>query len=263
MVVHSCPKCFKEFKMYSSFIKHTEHKIKPCNFKENLKCENCDKIFTRKTNLKKHMEKCNLTKNFFKNSINGDNNNVTNGNNNNISHITNNININFQIADHGTEDFGCIDLTNVLDSGTIILKIIEEIHCNPKHPQYQNILITDRSRSNANVFKENKWTVESKNAIMQSVISRTYLYLEELKTKLVEKYKEKVQNEIQTFIYNQFDVQYLENSRKLKQDINNVIYENKKMIKETKKKHEDAKKLREAKYFVQNETVSSSDSDSS
>lgn len=298
MVIHTCPKCFKEFNMYSSFISHTEKRKKSCIPSDNaIKCIHCNKKYSRREYLNKHLLTCgkieqrtdekkideinnsiistdseeqttndllklarkeikrlkeenqNLknkdsSKNKSKNGNGNQNSNIL-GNNNNTT-INN---INFHIVDHGTEDYDNVDLKAVLESSSIMLKMIEEIHCNPENPEYQNILITDKTRNLANVFRQDKWICENKNVIVQDLINRTYLHLNVLKDKLITKYKEKIEREIDAIIVNRFDSFNAQRGRNLKQSISNVIYDNKDMIKDTYKQHEMTKKMRNEQFY--------------
>jgi len=130
-----------------------------------------------------------------------------------------------------------------------MLKMIEEIHCNPENPEYQNILITDKTRNLANVFRQDKWICESKKVIVQDLINRTYLHLNALKDKLITKYREKVEQEIDAIIVNRFDSFNAERGRNLKQSISNVIYDNKEMIKDTYKQHELTRQMRNEQFY--------------
>lgn len=282
MQSYTCQVCEKTFGKYGNYKRHIEDKKKPCikkdEYIENKKCKYCNKNFVRRDYLFKHLEKCkkkniniensntetdfineeikNLTMN--NNKINSHNviniQNITNNNitNNNITN--NNItinNIHFKLTEYGSEDYNKINLANVLDSGSIMLKVIEEIHCNPENPEYHNILITDKNRNIVNVFRENRWSSESKNIVTKSLVNRTYLHLVDLKEKLVKKYKQQIEDEIQKFIFNQLDDYYLEHRRILNQRINNIIYDKRDMVKDTYEKHKEAKKLREKKIAEQ------------
>lgn len=272
-----CQICEKTFSKYGNYKRHIEDKKKPCikkdEFIENKQCKYCNKFFVRRDYLFKHLEKCKnkdkvdigLNKdkcsdkeieeirkiNILNSNINS--NNITNINiNNNITN--NNItinNIHFQLTEYGNEDYNKINLANVLDSGSIMLKVIEEIHCNPENPEYHNILITDKNRNIVNVFRQNGWSSESKNIVTKGLINRTYLHLVDLKEKLVKKYKQQIEDEIQKFIFNQLDDYYLEHRRILNQRINNIIYDKRDMVKDTYEKHKQAKKLREKKLLEQ------------
>lgn len=261
MVVHTCPRCKKDFNLYGNYIKHVQLKKTPCVPPEeksnSTTCEYCNKTLSNRSNYKKHLKIClrNIeNKNDSTQPVNKiKNNNIKIINNGIINHGTiNNTTINnfhFKIYDYGTEDFDEVNLSKLFDNGSIFLNLIEDIHCNPDNPEYHNILITDKNRNGINIFRQDKWLVENKNIIMQDLINRGYLFLNSLKEKLIEKYKEKVEHEIDKFINHKVDSQYEDHNRMLKQRINNVIYNNKNMIKNSHKLHIDAKKLRDQKYL--------------
>lgn len=270
MATHTCINCGKTFNKLFNYLSHIEKRKTPCLTKEKEKllrtCSKCNKEFHRKDYLKKHIITCKgiietpviiINEGNTTNNITNNNQNITNNNQyitNNNQQITNNItNINFQIVEFGSEKIDKIDLGSILDSGSIFLKLIEEIHCNPNIPENHNILITDKSRNSANVFEDEKWISRTKTDIMRRLINRSYVHLVDLKEKLVDKYKEKIDEEIKKIIFDEFDTLYLEHKRLLQQSINNIIYDNKKMIKETYKKHQEAKVLRDSKYFIQEE----------
>lgn len=268
-MVYNCDICKREFNKHCHLISHKNKKI-PCSVIdktiENKKCIYCEKEFTRKTNLKKHIEMCKMNPDLIEKTTiindNSNNNNNINGDHNTVN-SNNIININFNIVNHGDEKYEKIDLSEVLDSGTIILKIIEQIHCNPKFPEYHNILITDRNRNIINVFEDDQWTLLNKNIIVQNLINRSYIHLDSIKGKLVKKYRDKVDGEISKYIHNSLDDYYLQHRRNLNNSISNIIYNNKNMIKETYEEHKKAKKCRaeetlKKKYF---KTDSDSESD--
>ena len=176
MPIHKCVICCREFKKKNHLDNHNKKKI-PCvksekqNEFEFIKLE-LEKYKLENEQLKKEIEQ-------LKNS----NECITLNNNiNNINNINNNINIvnNFnviKIIDHGKEDYNRIDLkkimlkNNILSKFTYISTIIYYIHCNDEYPEYQNIYISDKSRNNAKIYYNGKWSDANKKLTIDNLFN--------------------------------------------------------------------------------------------
>lgn len=268
MTTYTCDRCLKCFDKHSNYVYHTEKRKTLCkkastiNTDEKI-CEYCNKEFSRTTNLRRHLLACKFKEMKQQNNllveelikqknqnkilkdkngttINNTTNNIYNTINNNTTIINNN-NINCYLVNHGSEDYGDVDLKNIFDGESILLKFIEELHCNKNKPEYHNILITDNSRNIVQVYENNKWNVDNKNNVIHSIIGRTIKQLDNVKDSFRSKYRNKYDEEFNIYILGTIDNYHLEHNKKLKKQIGNSIYNNKDMIKETKKLMEENK----------------------
>ena len=172
-----------------------------------IKCGFCDKTFTRKTGLTKHLKCCkkkgqnNEEKNsefmklkkehdFLKDQVedllmelskNSQNPNITN----NTYNTTNNQNkiINISINNYGNENTEYLNkdyLHNLLTGAfTAIPKLIEKIHFNPNHPENHNIRITNKKEPYIKVRKNDKWELQDKRETLETLVDDKYYILEE------------------------------------------------------------------------------------
>ena len=174
-------------------------------------CEFCDKTFTRKTGLNKHIKCCKIKKlhdnkmdlkykkleksyeelkdqvedlliNLSKTTShttnnNTNNNNTHNDNSNNTVHNTININ------NYGSENLEYLNkdyLTKLLNTAfTAIPKLIEKIHFNPKHPENHNIKITNKKQPYVKVRNNDKWELKDKKETLENLVDDKYNILED------------------------------------------------------------------------------------
>lgn len=104
-------------------------------------------------------------------------NNLITNQTKNESNITQNININYNLVDHGKEDLEKIDYKVFIEAmkktGPLLFeKLGEGIHLNPKYPENQNIYISDVNREKCMIYYNNEWKLENYNNIFPSFISR-------------------------------------------------------------------------------------------
>jgi hypothetical protein len=198
---------------------NTDDKNTPIETKidDNISCQYCEKIFTRKDALKRHVDNyCKLKKekeaadNIMmkkiveleeKNKIIEEKNKImeqkinileskktkknipTQQNiiiNNGVINNNNQINI----ANFGTLDSKKIGnnifyntLTNFSGLKTFI-KFIEYVHKNDKLKEYQNVEITDLGRNLGRICTNNNWVIEDANNISDKIIDESYNYYE-------------------------------------------------------------------------------------
>ena len=171
-------------------------------------CEYCEKTFTRKTGLNKHLKCCKIKKlndnkmdlkykkleksyeelkdqvedlliNLTKSTHHTTNNtnNTHNDNSNNTVHNTININ------NYGSENLEYLNkdyLTKLLNTAfTAIPKLIEKIHFNPKHPENHNIKITNKKQPYVKVRKNDKWELKDKKETLENLVDNKYNILED------------------------------------------------------------------------------------
>ena len=169
------------------------------NIKNSISCMYCKKKYSRIGNLNKHYKICKIKKNMEHEKENQlktlkqENNllqekivklekynqNITTNTQINIGSITNNIIIN----NYGNEDISYIkkdEFTKFLKNMPPgVLKLIEKIHFNPKHPENTNIRITNKKEQFIQVRRKNKWLLEDKCEIINNLLNDKYQLLED------------------------------------------------------------------------------------
>jgi hypothetical protein len=156
--------------------------------KKETICEFCNKDFSTKFNLNKHLKgHCKHKKDqeqkkltelemmtklkelFFNNQSN-----ITNITNNNITNnnITNNIQVNIYSA--GKEDLSRLsqeDILKICTSGTFYpIVAAEVIHCNKNYPEFQNFLISNLRSSTGLVFQNDNWISKTQDEILSNIM---------------------------------------------------------------------------------------------
>jgi hypothetical protein len=202
--MYKCKKCNKIFSRKTNLENHT-YKLFSCKAVEeteknivkisenitkneeniNNQCLSCNKIFSTKYNLNKHIKgHCKVNKNlnnlvYNKNILDklkellvehNQNNNITN--NNITNNITNNIQVNIFSA--GNEDISRLtkeDILKICTSGTYYPIVAAElIHCNKNYPEFQNFLISNLRSNTGLVFINNNWVSKSQDEILTNIM---------------------------------------------------------------------------------------------
>ena len=170
-------------------------------------CKHCNKTFTRKSGLTKHLKICKEKKNEeiliinqneemnkikkeieeLKNFKIQTQNNITTNNNN----INNSKNI--YINNYGDENLKHLrskDFANLLNGiYSAVPKLIEKIHFDPEHPENQNIKYTNQKSPYMKVIKDSKWQFVSKKEELLDLIDNKCFMLKEKYYALLEKKK--------------------------------------------------------------------------
>jgi len=253
MVKYECEICNKNFGNFKShyenhinkkfYCKNTNKILSKCLIEPNkeliiksketksFKCEFCNKFFTRKDNLNRHIntickknietnEQINELIEFNKQLIkqNEENNkqikeikkqnkNLKNKlvkvqvkritNSNNVTNSNNTTNINVQINKYGTENYNELDNKLFLEpmlkeiGKQIFLKQIQNIYINPDLPQNHNIVITDKNRQICKVHDGERWKTTNIK-IINDLLTRI---IDHSKTKYNEYIKKYAKNE--------------------------------------------------------------------
>ena len=214
-----------------------QHLLAP---KKNM-CQFCEKTFTRKTGLTKHLKCCKQKKIFeeekhekmtekdneikeLKNIVekllveNKGNTNITNNttnNNNTTNHMTNNI---ININNYGDEDTKYITSDYILQllkkkPAKAIPELIKYTHFNKEHPENQNIKITNKKEPYIKVRKNDKWELQDKDETINDLIDRQQIHLldENVEEKIEKKCSnsEKVNIERCNNLYNEENKDYM------------------------------------------------------
>ena len=183
--------------------------------KKNM-CDFCEKTFTRKTGLTKHLNCCKQKKLFedekdikievlekekeiitkeyeglkdkiedlliemSKKSVTTTH---TNNNTTNMTNSHNTIHNTININNYGNENTDYLkgDYFNNLLQGafTDIPKLIENIHFNPKYPENHNIKITNKKEPYIKVRKNDKWELQDKKETLETLVDDKYYLLED------------------------------------------------------------------------------------
>ena len=220
-ITHKCvPNCTESAPGCTAEIIHNSN---------TLVCSYCNKLFTRKSSLQRHINsRCSAAK-INKDQYVNDEIKILKENNdkltlqveqlinkmallepktiNNISNKnkTNNINKgivnNIVINNYGSENIDYITFSRfvkLLETPlSAISKLIELKHFNGKHPENHNIKITNIHDKFAKIYKDKKWLVSNKKDIIQDLVENGYadfeefkdLNEEELTNKIKERYK--------------------------------------------------------------------------
>ena len=206
--------------------------------KKNM-CEFCEKTFTRKTGLTKHLKCCKQKKIFEdekyekdekmkeKNNeiqelkdmvekllIENRSTNITNNTTHNNNTTNNIININ----NYGDEDTKYITSDYIVKllknrPAKTIPELIKYTHFNDEHPENQNIKITNKKEPYIKVRKNDKWELQNKEETISDLIDRQQVHLmdETIEKKIASNCNssEKVNIERCNDLYNQDDKDYM------------------------------------------------------
>jgi hypothetical protein len=231
---------------------------------ENDQCLYCYKIYSNRSNLKTHIKsKCK-----FKNKILDqikevqleiknykpyvsqqpiqitNNKNVTNNiinnnlNINNLNNITNN-NVTLTINPFGQEDLSHITLKDYKKylSGFFpgFIEYIKKIHYADEMPSNHNIYISNLNSKYAYVYKDDKWNVEKKEALVDNIVSKKMLLLD---SKCDELEKEGLLTDKIVHNHESFEINYKnggeESEKYLADDVMLLMYNNRDKIERIK-----------------------------
>jgi len=194
MTLYTCVTCQKEFNRKSTYDTHLKKKI-PCKLDTSInnQCSYCNKFYTTKYNLNKHLLSCVkkeiITDNQlqieelkklllehqikFEEQVNKKICELTETNQN-ITINDNSTNINIQIVGLGSENIE--DLTPqerglVCTSGfDYQVKFMQVLHCNKKLPQYNNIEYTNERHNRGRIKINNEWKSLLMDDFMNTVV---------------------------------------------------------------------------------------------
>jgi len=243
MVEYKCKKCRKVFSNKTDYERHLNRKTECNGSKTNkkvktVKCNNCKKKLSRKDALIRHLRTCKKkNKEVIMEKIN---NGVENkidieGNNNKIenkiTNTTNNITINMG------PDCSMEDLKKILKSGNLFEGIILVINFNPEKPQHHGMYWEDTKSAYGKIYENDKWVTKKINEIMEKLLDAKVedlnMILNEMEDFLNDKTVKKIKETLETVDFSKSD-----SRKKLKTYLKPILYDNKDMVIETRKKTE-------------------------
>jgi len=269
MPLYKCNNCNKYFNKKYNYIVHKNRKIKCNERKYTLNCVYCKKAFTTKSSVTRHIKNsCKVIKqrdeerkNIFdelqklreenkqlKEKLLEQNtntqiiNNTTNNTTNNTNNINNGTVNNITIIAHGKEDISEIGLKKILlavsKGYSTPLKLTEAIHFNPEHPEFHNVYIPNINNSYAMIYDGKDWKLVQKSELIDELYMDKVDYvhdnLEEF-CKVLSIYKIRALKR-----WLKSDENDESCIKKIKKDIELLLYNKRKMIVGTKKKVEKA-----------------------
>ena len=256
-----CEKCDMEFNQKSNYERHINKKI-PCVEEEktlydiqNRTCIYCQKLFTYKKNLTRHIATCK-----FKNKNNNNNleqmimllnnkidNLQTNTNNTNITNhinIQNNIQQNIIVNPYGKEDMSHLttdDYKNILKKGCYsIPELVKYVHCNNKKPENRNIYIKNYKDDYILTFDGTDWNIERKDDVFGNLIEQKKNFLEGKYNDYCSELSKPARSAFKKFLERSDNNEVINN---IKDELKNEFYKNRKHFKKIQK----PKKLKEVK----------------
>ena len=159
---------------------------------DRIKCQYCDKTFTRKDSLTRHLkDRCKKKVKVFNDLENMliDMTQMKNLFKDTQSIIINNnqkiINNNIVVNNFGNENLEYLSdkmIGNLLAyPKSCIPKLIKQIHFNPDHPENHNIRIKNKKLKYAEVKENNQWKLKHKKTVLDDLVDFGYITLEEFK----------------------------------------------------------------------------------
>lgn len=198
------------------------------NNKKEFRCKICDKSFTRKDNLTRHINKyCNKKLNLenqfnnlkdeiliLKEQVIINNDNSINNSNNTTNTQNNIININnfgSENLEMLTEKFMC----DMIDKPyTAIPKMIKKIHFNDKYPENKNIRMVNKKDNKLQIIENGKWIYVDKDETLDMLLGDKNYQLDDY----YEKNKSKF-TEAQIHRFNNFQEKIGESDKQVNQNI--------------------------------------------
>ena len=200
------------------------------NHLKNFQCNFCNKLFTRKWHLSRHLNSCKMKNECELVILNKDeeikkmkmeieelkknkgNTNITNNT------VNNTININ-NYGDETINHLKSKDFANLLCGiYGAVPKLIEKIHFDPEHPENQNIKYTNQKSPYLKIIKDSKWQLVNKKQELLDLIDNKCYLLKEKYYDIIEKNKYNITEE-QLSKIEEFIDKYQEDDKKVMLDL--------------------------------------------
>jgi len=256
MVKYTCDTCGDFFDRKSNFDNHLARKTK-CNKKSGSKtnkknidpkCYGCEKTFSRKDSLVRHMKNCksiinknkgnkNVTIGDIKGDVINNNKGVAIKGNKNIANVNSpvyNVNLVFFGKD-GIDSLDFNDFVKIIKSNNNLYEaLITSINFDPKKPQHHNVYYPDMKASCGKVYENKKWVNKKINEIINIMLDTKRDDLNTMMDKLGDTLSKKTrQNIIKTIEDTDYSKPICR--KKLISYIKPILHNNKDMVIKTKK----------------------------
>jgi regulator of replication initiation timing len=266
---YECSRCHKVFKQKCHYDNHMKRKF-PCKEKKitvpiidenSLGCPFCEREFTTKYNLLRHInyvcrsknqmvkivEENNQLKTEIKNLQMQVTNNI-NSNNNNIN--SNNVIQNINIVAYGKENIERItdkDFRTIMRRGMLsVPELVKRIHFDEKVPENHNVYISNLRNQYVLMYDGNKWRLIDRKEALQQIYGDHYEILETKFGELIgedsldESTIEKFRNFLNYVNLNEGNNDEEDNESNkyvdmVKEDLKKLLYENRDIVEKTKK----------------------------
>ena len=269
MGIHICEICHKEFNIKRLYDNHLLRK-NPCKPELDNNCQYCNKNYSTKSNLTKHIKICSqkiivddnkaqieeLKKIFEKRfeeqqkkieeltQLTESNNNIIDNQSSstnitvNDNSVTNNSTNNIiNIFSVGKEDLSRLskeEIIKICTSGTYYpLVAADIIHCNDKYPEFQNFLISNLRSNTGLILINDKWVTKSQDEILSTLLKVDKNHVTTLMKDLEVEDKLKIKLES-----TKDEIDTNECKEHMKEKIKNKLHSASKMINKNKKKLE-------------------------
>ena len=197
-------------------------------------CDGCKQKYPRKDSLDRHAKTCTVKIN--KNKRNKISNNKTNIDINSF----NSINL-FVFGEDGYDNLLANEITKILYcDGDLLTCLVEIVNCNPNKPNHHNIYYNDIKSAYGEIFEKNKkWNKKKIDDILEILIDAKIKDLNDLLNNF-NHFNKKSRNKIKETITH-FDASHTNARKNLKSYLKLLLYNNKDMIKITRKMTRDLK----------------------
>jgi len=259
MPIFICETCKKEFTIRRLYDNHLIRK-NPCKSTNINQCINCEKNYSNRSNLNKHLKICkeNIINDENQNQIEElrnmlleqqkkieelsqlteTNNNITINNDNSTTNNTTNNTTIINIYSSGKEDLSILshdDIVKLCTAGTYYPLIAAEIlHCNEKYPEFQNVLISNLRASTGLVKINDKWVTKSHDELLTNLMKVDKKHISDLMKDL--EVDKKLQVKLES---TQDEIDTNECKEHHKDKIKRKLYDASKMIAKHKKQSEN------------------------
>jgi hypothetical protein len=256
---YQCSRCQKVFPHKGTYERHVNRKF-PCKIVGEIvrfACEFCDKTYTTKSNLNRHLKACkskqnseieqridNMERKIEKLEIENKQLVVQN----NVTNINNTINI----VAYGKEDISRLtnkDFRAIMRRGMLsVPELVKRIHFDEKCPENHNVYISNLRGKYGQIHDDNKWRLVDIKELLQQVFGDHYdilitkfkelMGIDFLDDITVEKFRTFL-NSVNSDREQDIEDEQVSQSNRyvemVKEDLKKILYENRDVVEKTKK----------------------------